>query len=55
MTPSTSIIERTTRHAERFGIVTKHAEDEIGAICMAIGANLVGARDMVATSGEAPR
>jgi len=51
MTPSTSIIEWMTRHAERFGIVTKHAEDEIGAICMAIGANLVGARGMVATSG----
>ena len=33
------------------GIVTKHAEDEIAAICMAIGAGFVGARALVPTSG----
>jgi 2-oxoglutarate ferredoxin oxidoreductase subunit alpha len=39
------------RHEKEYGIVTKHAEDEIAAICMAIGANFVGARGMAATSG----
>jgi 2-oxoglutarate/2-oxoacid ferredoxin oxidoreductase subunit alpha len=51
MTPSTSIIEWMARHEERYGVVTKHAEDEIAAVCMAIGANFAGARAMVATSG----
>lgn len=51
MTPSTTIIEWMARHADRFGIVAKHAEDEIAAVCMAIGANFAGARAMVATSG----
>ena len=51
MTPSTSIIEWMARHQERYGVVTKHAEDEIAAVCMAIGANFAGARAMVATSG----
>ena len=50
MTPSTSIIEWMARH-EKFGVVAKHAEDEIAAVCMAIGANFAGARAMVATSG----
>jgi len=51
MTPATSIIEWMARHEKRFGIVAKHAEDEIAAVCMAIGANSAGARAMVATSG----
>lgn len=51
MTPATSIIEWFARHEHEFGVVTKHAEDEIAAICMAIGANFVGARAMTATSG----
>ncbi len=51
MTPATSIIEWMAKHEKRFGVVTKHAEDEIAAVCMAIGANFVGARAMVATSG----
>jgi 2-oxoglutarate ferredoxin oxidoreductase subunit alpha len=51
MTPATSIIEWMAKHEKQFGIVTKHAEDEIAAICMAIGANFVGARAMTATSG----
>jgi 2-oxoglutarate/2-oxoacid ferredoxin oxidoreductase subunit alpha len=51
MTPATSIIEWMARHEQPFGIVAKHAEDEIAAVCMAIGANFAGARAMVATSG----
>jgi 2-oxoglutarate ferredoxin oxidoreductase subunit alpha len=51
MTPATSIIEWMAKHEHQFGVVTKHAEDEIGAVCMAIGANFAGARAMTATSG----
>ncbi len=51
MTPATSIIEWMAKREHRFGVVTKHAEDEIAAICMAIGASFVGARAMTATSG----
>jgi 2-oxoglutarate ferredoxin oxidoreductase subunit alpha len=51
MTPATSIIEWMSAHAERYGLVTKHTEDEIAAICMAIGANHAGVRAMTATSG----
>jgi 2-oxoglutarate ferredoxin oxidoreductase subunit alpha len=51
MTPATSIIEWMAKREHQFGVVTKHAEDEIAAICMAIGANFVGARAMTATSG----
>jgi len=38
-------------HQDRYSIVTKHVEDEIAAICMAIGANHMGVRGMAATSG----
>jgi 2-oxoglutarate ferredoxin oxidoreductase subunit alpha len=51
MTPATSIIEWMARHEHQYGVVTKHAEDEIAAVCMAIGANFAGARAMTATSG----
>jgi 2-oxoglutarate ferredoxin oxidoreductase subunit alpha len=51
MTPATSIIEWMAKREHQFGVVTKHAEDEIAAVCMAIGANFVGARAMTATSG----
>jgi 2-oxoglutarate ferredoxin oxidoreductase subunit alpha len=51
MTPATSIIEWMAKHEREFGVVTKHAEDEIAAINMAIGANFVGVRAMTATSG----
>ncbi len=51
MTPATSIIEWMAKHEHQFGVVAKHAEDEIAAVCMAIGANFVGARAMTATSG----
>ncbi len=51
MTPATSIIEWMARREHDFGVVIKHAEDEIAAINMAIGASFVGARAMTATSG----
>jgi 2-oxoglutarate ferredoxin oxidoreductase subunit alpha len=51
MTPATSVIEWMAKHEHRYGVVTKHAEDEIAAVCMAIGASFVGARAMTATSG----
>ncbi|MDI3299001.1 MAG: 2-oxoacid:acceptor oxidoreductase subunit alpha [Bacillota bacterium] len=51
MTPATTILEWMTAHAEPLGIVTKHAEDELAAICMAIGAGFAGARALCSTSG----
>lgn len=51
MTPTTSILEWMATHASRYGLVAKHSEDEIAALCMAIGANHVGVRAMTATSG----
>jgi len=51
MTPATPIFEWLVAKGSRLGIVTKHAEDEIAAVCMAIGAAHAGARAMTATSG----
>jgi len=51
MTPATSIFEWLSVHAARYGLVTKHTEDEIAAILMATGANHVGVRAMTVTSG----
>jgi 2-oxoglutarate ferredoxin oxidoreductase subunit alpha len=51
MTPATSIIEGLSALPRDLGVVTKHAEDEIAAVCMAIGASYAGARAMTATSG----
>lgn len=51
MTPATSIFEWFVAHSRQLGVVTKHAEDEIAAICMAIGASHAGVRSMTATSG----
>lgn len=51
MTPGTSIFEYLASVAAGCGVVTKHAEDEIAAVCMAIGAAHVGARAMTPTSG----
>jgi len=51
MTPATSIIEWLAALPREYGVVTKHAEDEIAAACMAIGASYAGARAMTATSG----
>lgn len=51
MTPSSSILSFLARHGPAFDIVVKHAEDEIAAAGMAIGASYAGARAMTGTSG----
>lgn len=51
MTPASTIIEWMSAHAKNYGIVTKHTEDEIAAVLMAIGASYAGVRAMTATSG----
>ncbi len=51
MTPGSPVLHWFAAHAEKYGVVTKHAEDEIAAINMAIGAAHVGARALVPTSG----
>lgn len=51
MTPGTSLFEFLTAHGHRTGVVTKHAEDEIAAICMVVGAAHAGARALTTTSG----
>ncbi len=50
MTPATSILEYMAAHAE-WGVAAKHAEDEIAAVNMAVGAAFTGVRAMVSTSG----
>lgn len=51
MTPGSPVLHWFAAHADEYGVVTKHAEDEIAAINMAIGAGYVGARSLVPTSG----
>ncbi len=51
MTPGTSVFEWLSALPHEYGVVIKHAEDEIAAICMAIGASFAGARSMTTTSG----
>jgi 2-oxoglutarate/2-oxoacid ferredoxin oxidoreductase subunit alpha len=51
MTPASSILEFIAGHAKKFDIAVKQTEDEIAAICFAIGAGNAGARAMTATSG----
>jgi 2-oxoglutarate ferredoxin oxidoreductase subunit alpha len=51
MTPGSPVLHWFAAHADEYGAVTKHAEDEIAAINMAIGAGYVGARPVVPTSG----
>jgi 2-oxoglutarate ferredoxin oxidoreductase subunit alpha len=51
MTPGSPVLHWFAARADRYGVVTKHAEDEIAAINMAIGAGYVGARALVPTSG----
>ncbi|MGD1996496.1 MAG: 2-oxoacid:acceptor oxidoreductase subunit alpha [Anaerolineae bacterium] len=51
MTPASGVLHWFAAHAKEYGVVTKHAEDEIAAINMAIGAAYVGARSMCPTSG----
>jgi 2-oxoglutarate ferredoxin oxidoreductase subunit alpha len=51
MTPATSIIEYLAHLPHEYAMVTKHTEDEIAAVCAALGASFTGARSMTATSG----
>ncbi len=52
MTPSTPIMEYISSHALEYSIAVIQPEDEIAAICMAIGASYAGARSMTVTSGS---
>ncbi len=51
MTPGSPVLHWMVAHAAEYGVATKHTEDEIAAICMAIGAAHMGARALVPTSG----
>ncbi|MBN2187768.1 MAG: 2-oxoacid:acceptor oxidoreductase subunit alpha [Dehalococcoidia bacterium] len=51
MTPTTPILEYLADKGRRYNVVAVHAEDEIAAINMSIGAAYAGVRAMVATSG----
>jgi len=51
MTPGSPVLEWMAAHAARYGVVTKHVEDEIAAACMIIGAAQAGVRAMAPTSG----
>ncbi|MBC7223435.1 MAG: 2-oxoacid:acceptor oxidoreductase subunit alpha [Anaerolineae bacterium] len=51
MTPGSPVLEWMAAHAARYGVLTKHVEDEIAALCMAIGAAHMGVRAMTPTSG----
>lgn len=51
MTPGTTVFEWFTKRNAELGVVTKHVEDEVASLCMAIGAGQVGARPMTTTSG----
>ncbi len=51
MSPSTTLLNFFTAHAEAFKLVVEQAEDEIAAINMALGASFAGAQAMVGTSG----
>lgn len=51
MTPSSSILHVLAEKGPQFGIIVRHAEDEIGVINEAVGASFAGARAMVGTSG----
>jgi 2-oxoglutarate ferredoxin oxidoreductase subunit alpha len=52
MTPATSIMEYMAAKSRDLDLVMVHAEDEIAAINMAIGAAYAGVRAMTATSGS---
>ena len=51
MSPSTGILHWMAANARELGIMVRQVEDEIGVICMAIGAAHAGCRSMCATSG----
>ncbi|MDE1822465.1 MAG: 2-oxoacid:acceptor oxidoreductase subunit alpha [Euryarchaeota archaeon] len=51
ITPATPIMENLDKILPQFDGIVRQAEDELGAINMAIGAAYTGARTMTATSG----
>ncbi|MFQ5833814.1 MAG: 2-oxoacid:acceptor oxidoreductase subunit alpha [Candidatus Thorarchaeota archaeon] len=51
MSPSTAFFQDVVANADRLRIGTIQTEDEISALCMAIGASVAGTRSMVTTSG----
>ena len=51
MTPTSNLLHILAGFAKKGHLVVKHAEDEISAINMAIGASFAGIRSMVGTSG----
>ena len=51
MSPSTGILHWMAANARELGIMVRQVEDEIGVICMTIGAAHAGCRSMCATSG----
>ncbi len=52
MTPASSIMEYFAAKSEDLGLVMVHAEDEISAMNMVVGAGYAGVRAMTATSGS---
>jgi len=51
MTPSSPLLHFLAKNQTKYNYIVHHAEDEIAAVNMAIGASFVGARSMTATSG----
>ena len=51
ITPSSDLMEYLSRELPRFGGICMQTEDEISAVCMAIGASYGGAKSMTSTSG----
>lgn len=51
MTPWSSVLEYLAGHADAYGMVVKHAEDEIAAINMVVGASHAGVRALTGSSG----
>lgn len=51
MTPATGVLHFFAKHEKDYGLMTKHTEDELAGILMAIGAGHAGVRAMTSTSG----
>lgn len=51
MTPASSLLHFFAKHGEKADVVVKHAEDEIAAMNMVVGAAFGGTRSMCATAG----
>jgi 2-oxoglutarate ferredoxin oxidoreductase subunit alpha len=51
ITPTSTLLDFLAKNSRRFGISVVHAEDEIAAIMMAIGASYASAPSMVGSSG----